>query len=80
MTRVTFGVSSSSFAANMCVKQNALDHASKFPLASEAVHKSYVDDGLTGSDTVEEASTQTSERVTVTVLSCGIPPSEVEHN
>ena len=55
MTRVTFGVSSLSFAANMCVKQNALDHASEFPLASEAVHNSFVDDGLTGSDTVEEA-------------------------
>ena len=56
MTRVTFGVSSSSFATNMCVKQNALDHASEFPLASEAVDKFfYVDDGLTGSDTVEEA-------------------------
>ena len=28
MTRVTFGVSSSSFAANMAVKQNALNHTS----------------------------------------------------
>ena len=27
MTRVTFGVSSSSFVANMCLKQNAIDHA-----------------------------------------------------
>ena len=27
MTRLTFGVSASSFAANMSVKQNALDHA-----------------------------------------------------
>ena len=37
----------------MCVKQNALHYASEFPLASETVHKScYVDDGLTGSDTV----------------------------
>ena len=30
MTRVTFGVSASSFAANMAVKQNAIDHADKF--------------------------------------------------
>ena len=46
MTRVTFGVSASSFAANMAVKQNALDH---FPAASEVVHKSfYVNDCLTG--------------------------------
>ena len=49
MTRVTFGVSASSFAANMAVKQNALDHANDFPLASEVVQKSfYVDDCLTG--------------------------------
>ena len=49
MTRVTFGVSASSFAANMAVKQNALDHADSFPAASEVVHKSfYVDDCLTG--------------------------------
>ena len=56
MTRATFGVSSSSFTANMCVKQNALDFNSEFPLASEAVYKSfYVDDGLTGADTIDEA-------------------------
>ena len=49
MTRVTFGVSASSFAANMAVKQNALDHTDSFPAASEVVHKSfYVDDCLTG--------------------------------
>ena len=32
MTCVTFGVSASSFAANMSVKQNALDHAMEYPL------------------------------------------------
>ena len=43
MTRLTFGVSS----ANMVVKQNAIDQATKFPLSAQAVHKSfYVDDGL----------------------------------
>ncbi len=47
MTRVTFGVSASSFAANMCVKQNAIDCAGKYPLAAKAVEESfYVDDGL----------------------------------
>ena len=47
MTRVTFGVSASSFAANMAVKQNAID--CEYPVASEVVHKSfYVDDCLTG--------------------------------
>ena len=40
MTRVTFGVSASSFIANMCVKQNALDHASKYPLAKKVVDES----------------------------------------
>ena len=58
MTRVTFGVSASSFAVNMAVKQNAEDHASEFPLALKAVSESfYVDDGLTGADSVAEAIT-----------------------
>ena len=34
-----------------CVKQNALEHASEFPLAVKAVEESfYVDDGLAGAD------------------------------
>ena len=56
MTRVTFGVSASSFAANMAVKQNVLDFALQYPLAAKAVHESfYVDDGLTGADSIQEA-------------------------
>ena len=56
MTRATFGVSASCFAANMAVKQNAIELANKYPLAADAVHKSfYVDDGLTGADDVESA-------------------------
>lgn len=56
MTRVTFGVSASPFAANMVVKQNALDHSVPFPLAAEAVSKFfYVDDCLSGADTVSDA-------------------------
>ena len=55
MTRVTFGVSASSFVANMSVKQNALDFSLEYPQAVTAVEKSYVDDGLTGADSVEEA-------------------------
>ena len=48
MTRITFGVSASSFAANMAVKQNALDLTLEYPKASVAIEKSfYVDDGLT---------------------------------
>lgn len=56
MTRVTFGVSASSFVANMCVKQNALDHELQYPLAAKAVDDDfYVDDGVTGADSIEEA-------------------------
>ena len=56
MTHVTFGVSAPSFVSNMCVKQNALDLSMEFPLAARAVEDSfYVDDGLTGADSVEEA-------------------------
>ena len=40
----------------MAVKQNAIDLAHKFSLAAEVVHKSfYVDDCLTGADSVNEA-------------------------
>ena len=56
MTKVTFGVSASSFAANMAVKQNALDFAMEHPLAAEVVKKSfYDDDSLTAADSVQEA-------------------------
>ena len=54
MTRVTFGVSSSSFVANMCIKRNALDFASEYPKAANVVQQSfYVEDCLTGSDSTE---------------------------
>ena len=56
MTRVTFGVSASSFAANMSVKQNAIDFGAEYPLAAKAVNDSfYVDDCISGADTVDEA-------------------------
>ena len=56
-TRVTFGVSTSSFAANMAVKRNSLDLASKYPLHSCTSHQCsfYVDYGLAGADSVQEA-------------------------
>lgn len=41
MTRVTFGVSASSFIANMLVKQNAIDHTLEFPNAAEAVESAF---------------------------------------
>ena len=56
MMCVTFGVSASSFAANMAVKQKALDFALRYPLAVKAVEDSfYMDDGLTRADSVLEA-------------------------
>ena len=56
MTRVTFGVSASSFAANTSVKRNALDHALEFPKAADAVESAfYVDDCLMGVDSIDEA-------------------------
>ena len=56
MTRVTFGVSASSFAANMAVQQNALDLAIEYPRAAKIVAESfYVDDGLIGADSEQEA-------------------------
>ena len=56
MTRVTFGVSSSSFIANMCVKQNTFNFTLKYPLASRVVNESfYINDSLTGADSVEGA-------------------------
>ena len=55
MTRVTFGVSASSFTANMTVRQNSLDHLSKYPLAAVVEEAFYVDDCLTGAETPEEA-------------------------
>ena len=54
MTRVTFGVSSSSSTANTSVKQNAINFVLQYPLAAVAVHESfYVDYGPTGVDCIE---------------------------
>ena len=56
MTRLTFGVSASSFAANMAVKRNAVELKSEYPQAAKAVIESfYVDDGLVGAETIQEA-------------------------
>ena len=56
MTQVTFGISASSFVANMCGKHNALNPAHEYPLAAKALKESfYVDDGLTGADDTQTA-------------------------
>ena len=54
-TRLTFGVAASSFAANMALKQNAINHRESHPKAYQAVLGSfYVDNGLTNADSVDE--------------------------
>ena len=81
MTRV--GVSTSSFAANMSVKQNAADSAFQYTLAVKAVTESfYVDDGLAGADSVEEAKNSCKASSLKQVLHCvsGIPMSLVPFN
>ena len=55
ITKVTFGVSASSFATNMAVKQNALDFATEHLQIAEVMKSFYIDDSLTGADSVQEA-------------------------
>ena len=56
MTRLTFGVSASSFAANMAVKANAIQNRETHPRAALVVEEDfYVDDALTGADSNSEA-------------------------
>ncbi|XP_038106662.1 uncharacterized protein LOC119766284 [Culex quinquefasciatus] len=53
---VTYGLASSPFHATMALNQIAEDGEKEFPLASAALKKSfYVDDGLCGAQSVEEA-------------------------
>ena len=53
LKRLTFGVSASSFVANMALRQNTLDHTLSHSQAALDVF--YVDDGLMGAGSVEEA-------------------------
>ena len=56
LTRITVGMSASSFAANMAVKQNALNHVLEHLQAAIAVKTSFdVDEELTGANSIEEA-------------------------
>ena len=55
MTRLTFGVTCSPFLATRVLLQVAEDHEQEFPRASHLVRRAfYVDDCLTGADTLEE--------------------------
>ena len=56
MTRLTFGVSASPFLATQVLRKLSKDYQVEYPEASELVLTSfYVDDCLTGADTVQEA-------------------------
>ena len=56
MTRVTFGVAASPFAAVQALQQTATDFGQEHSLANSHVFKSfYVDDCLAGADTPQEA-------------------------
>ena len=56
MTRLTFGISASTFAAIMAMRQNSMDHELRYPQTAKAVLKAfYVDDGLIGADSIVHA-------------------------
>ena len=53
MCRVTFGITSSPFLASKALLQVAKDHINEFPWAAQVVQQSfYVDDCLTGADSL----------------------------
>ena len=57
MTRLTFGVTSSPFIAAQTLRCIATDNAKLYPQVAEVVLKNfYVDDCLTGKESIEEAS------------------------
>ena len=56
MTRLTFDVSALPFAAIMAMRQNAMDHQRKYPLATQAfVNDFYIDNGLDEEGSIDEA-------------------------
>lgn len=56
LTTVTFGLKPAPFLATRVLKQLATDEAEKYPKASEAARNDfYVDDLMTGTETIEEA-------------------------
>ncbi|XP_011685530.1 PREDICTED: uncharacterized protein LOC105448572 [Wasmannia auropunctata] len=56
LTTVTYGTSSASYLATRCLKYLAEQHAPIFPVGSKCVERDfYVDDLLTGADTIADA-------------------------
>ncbi|XP_018400775.1 PREDICTED: uncharacterized protein LOC108778168 [Cyphomyrmex costatus] len=61
---VTYGMSSVSFLTTRCIKHLADHHSSTFPIGSACIRRDfYVDDLLTGADTVQEAETLRDETI-----------------
>ena len=58
MKRLTFGVTCSPYLATQVIRQLASDYRQEFPIAAQIIENSfYVDDYLTGANTLEEALT-----------------------
>lgn len=56
LTTVTYGTSSASYLATRCLQHLTEQHASTFPAGSVRVKRDfYIDDLLTGADTIQEA-------------------------
>ena len=56
LNTLTYGTASASFESTRCLKQLAIENAQNFPRASEAIEKEfYVDDLMSGAQTVPEA-------------------------
>ena len=56
MTRLTFGITTSPYLASQVLRQLASDYKDDFPRAADLIHKAfYVDDCLTGADSLQEA-------------------------
>lgn len=68
MTRLTFGVSASSFAAIMAVKQNAINHTYEYPLRTDAVEKSFYVDDCQAQTTVKQLSSFNDNSTTISLL------------
>ena len=56
LVTVTYGTASASFLATRCLNQLASEEASSYPLVAEVISRDmYVDDLVTGSNTLSEA-------------------------
>ena len=71
MCHVTFGITSSPFLVSKALLQVAEDHKSEFPAAAQVVqHSFYVDDCLTGANSIPEAKQLTSDLNSLLPLAC----------